>query len=263
MVLAPSLPRSLAPSLLTQKIMAKHSHWDNIKHKKAANDKKKGAVIAKMGKLITSAVGMGGPKLEDNPRLRLAVDKARANKMNMDAIERAIKKAAGDLASGKQMVELTYEGYGPGGVAIVLDILTDNRNRTAPEIKKLFEYADSAIGAPGCVSWQFKPAAAFLVESSTEDQVMEILLAADADAGEIGQLDEGQVSITADANQFDVVQRALQGAKLAVASAELTKLPENVVEITDPEVRSKLEALLESLDDHDDVQEVYHNAVFG
>ena len=118
--------------------MAKHSHWANIKHKKGINDKKKGAVIAKMGKLITIAVSLGGPKLEENPRLRLAVDKARSAKMNMDAIERAIKKAAGDAVSGKQMVELSYEGYGPGGVAIVLDILTDNRNRTAPEIKKLF-----------------------------------------------------------------------------------------------------------------------------
>lgn len=242
--------------------MAKHSHWDNIKHKKAANDKKKGAVIAKMGKLITSAVGMGGPKMEDNPRLRLAVDKARANKMNMDAIERAIKKAAGEVAGGKQMVELSYEGYGPGGVAIVLDILTDNRNRTAPEIKKLFERADSAIGAPGCVAWQFKPKAAFLIEAKSEDQVLEVLLAADADVGEVVQLDDGQVAITAEANLFDVVQKALQAAKYTIVSAELTKLPENRVEVADLAVQQALEALIESLDDHDDVQEIYHNAEF-
>ncbi len=243
--------------------MAKHSHWDNIKHKKAANDKKKGAVIAKMGKLIASAVGLGGPKPEENPRLRLAIDKARSAKMSMEVIERAIKKAAGDLASGKQMVELSYEGYGPGGVAIVLDILTDNRNRTAPEIKKLFERADSAIGAPGCVAWQFKPKAVFLVEQTTEDQVMEILMAADADAGEIVALDEGQVAITAEANQFDAVQKALQAAKLTIASGELTKLPENLVAVADPAVRQALEALIESLDDHDDVQEVFHNAEFA
>lgn len=242
--------------------MAKHSHWDNIKHKKAANDKKKGAVIAKMGKLITSAVQLGGPKPEENPRLRLAIDKARSAKMNMDAIERAIKKAAGEVAGGKQMVELAYEGYGPGGVAIVLDILTDNRNRTAPEIKKLFEYGDAAIGAPGCVAWQFKPKAAFLVEAQSEDQVMEILLAADADAGEIVQLEPGQIAVTADANQFDVVQKALQAAKLVIVSGELTKIPDNRVEVTDTAVRQKLEALLESLDDHDDVQEVFHNADF-
>ncbi len=243
--------------------MAKHSHWDNIKHKKAANDKKKGAVIAKMGKLITSAVGMGGPKMEDNPRLRLAVDKARANKMNMDAILRAIKKAAGDLASGKQMVELSYEGYGPGGVAIVLDILTDNRNRTAPEIKKLFERADSLIGAPGCVAWQFAPKAAFLVEAHCEDAVLEILLAANADADEVLLLEEGQVAITAAANQFDLVQKALQTAKVVIISAELTKLPENRIVINDPAVHHALDALIESLDDHDDVQEIYHNAEFS
>ena len=246
--------------------MAKHSHWANIKHKKGINDKKKGAVIAKMGKLITIAVSLGGPKLEENPRLRLAVDKARSAKMNMDAIERAIKKAAGDAVSGKQMVELSYEGYGPGGVAIVLDILTDNRNRTAPEIKKLFERAGSAIGAPGCVAWQFTPKSTFLVEGASEDQVLEALLAADADAGEITAIDADdairQVAITAEANQFDAVQKALQAAKFTIVSAELTKLPDNPIDLTDPAIQQALEALIESLDDHDDVQEVFHNGAF-
>ena len=240
--------------------MAKHSHWDNIKHKKAANDKKKAAVIAKMGKLITVAVQLGGPHLSENPRLRLAVDKARSGKMNMEAIERAIKKAAGEASNGRQMVELAYEGYGPGGVAIVLDILTDNRNRTAPEIKKIFERSGSAIGAPGCVSWQFKATAAFLVEAKDPDAVMEALLAANADANDIDLIDEGQVAITADATLFDVVQKALMAAKLPIISGELTKLPENTVQIADPTVRQALEVLLESLDDHDDVQEVFHNA---
>ena len=246
--------------------MAKHSHWANIKHKKGINDKKKGAVIAKMGKLITIAVSLGGPKLEENPRLRLAVDKARSAKMNMDAIERAIKKAAGDAVSGKQMVELSYEGYGPGGVAMVVDILTDNRNRTAPEIKKLFERAGSAIGAPGCVAWQFTQKSTFLVEGVSEDQVMEALLAADADAGEITAIDAGdatkQVAITAEANQFDAVQKALQSAKFTISSAELTKLPDNPIDITDAETQHALEALIETLDDHDDVQEVFHNGAF-
>ncbi len=242
--------------------MAKHSHWANIKHKKGINDKKKGAVIAKMGKLITIAVNLGGPKLEENPRLRLAVDKARSAKMNMDAILRAIKKAAGDGASGKQMVELAYEGYGPGGIAIVVDILTDNRNRTAPEIKKLFERAGSAIGAPGCVAWQFTPKSTFLVEGVSEDHIFDVLMSADADAGEITTIDSGQVAITAEANQFDTVQKALLAAKINIASAELTKLPDNPIEITDPEVQQALEALIETLDDHDDVQEVFHNGAF-
>lgn len=240
--------------------MAKHSHWDNIKHKKAANDKKKAAVIAKMGKLITVAVQLGGPHLSENPRLRLAVDKARSGKMNMEAIERAIKKAAGEGSNGRQMVELNYEGYGPGGVAIVLDILTDNRNRTAPEIKKIFERAGSAIGAPGCVAWQFKPKAAFLVAAKDPDAVMEILLAADADADDIDLIEDGQVAITADGQLFDVVQKALMAAKLTIISGELTKMPENMVAIGDPAVRQALDALIETLDDHDDVQEVFHNA---
>ncbi len=241
--------------------MAKHSHWDNIKHKKAANDKKKAAVIAKMGKLITVAVQLGGPHLNENPRLRLAVDKARSAKMNMDAIERAIKKAAGEGNNGKQMVEISYEGYGPGGVAIVLDILTDNRNRTAPEIKKLFEYAGCAIGAPGCVAWQFKPKSLFLVEAPGEDQVLEALLTGNADAQDVTVGEPGQVEIVAEVNQFDLVQKALQAAKIPVLNATLTKLPDNRVEVTDPTVTKALEELIESLDDHDDVQEVFHNAI--
>jgi YebC/PmpR family DNA-binding regulatory protein len=240
--------------------MAKHSHWDNIKHKKAANDKKKGAVIAKMGKLIAVAVQLGGPNPVDNPRLRLAIDKARAGKMTMDTIERAIKKAAGDLDNGKQMVELVYEGYGPGGVAVVLDILTDNRNRTAPEIKKLFERAGSAIGAPGCVAWQFKPRSLFLVEAAGEDAVMEALLAADADAGEIALAEPGQVAIEAEASSFDAVQKALAAAKIPVISAEMAKVPDNRIEVMDPAVAQAFMALVDALEEHDDVQEVWHNA---
>jgi YebC/PmpR family DNA-binding regulatory protein len=240
--------------------MAKHSHWDNIKHKKAANDKKKGAVIAKMGKLIAVAVQLGGPNPNDNPRLRLAIDKARAGKMTMETIERAIKKAAGDLDNGKQMVELAYEGYGPGGVALVLDILTDNRNRTAPEIKKIFERAGCAIGAPGCVSWQFKPKALFLVEAPGEDAVMEALLAADADAQEIEVAEPGQVAITAEATSFDAVQKALQAAKFPILSGELAKVPDNRVDLTDPTHIETFTTLVDALEEHDDVQEVWHNA---
>ncbi len=239
--------------------MAKHSHWHNIRHKKAANDAKKAKVIAKMGVLITVAVQMGGPNIADNPRLRLAVDKARSAKMNAEAIERAIKKAAGDAAGGKQMVELNYEGYGPGGVAIVVKALTDNRNRTAPEIKKLFEKAGCALGAPGCVAWQFKPKAVFLVEQTTEDAVMEILLNADADAGDISADGEGNVAVIAEPNLYDVVLKALQAARLTISSSDLTLIPENRIDIAAGDNRDGLEILLESLDDHDDVQEVVHN----
>ena len=240
--------------------MAKHSHWDNIKHKKSANDKKKASVIARMGKLITVAVQVGGgPHLEDNPRLRLAVAKARSNKMNNEAIERAIRKAAGDGASGKTMDELTYEGYAPGGVAVVVSALTDNRNRTAPEVKKAFERVGGAIGAPGCVSWQFKDKAMFLIDEATEDQVIEALLSADADAEDISQI-ETQVSITAEPAQYDAIIKALAAAKLTVASAELAKLPDNHVVVTKPEHVQALSDLIDVLEELEDVQDVYNNA---
>ncbi len=241
--------------------MAKHSHWDNIKHKKAANDAKKANVIAKMGKLLTVAVQMGGPHPSDNPRLRLAIDKARSGKMTMETIERAIKKAAGDGVGAKAMDTLSYEGYAPGGVALVVDALTDNRNRTAPEIKKLFERSGGAVGAPGCVSWQFKERALFLVENTSDDVVLEALLAADADAEDISAEDDN-VAVVAAIPQFDTIQKALAAAKLSIASALFTKLPDNRVEIESAEVAAAILKLIDSLDDHDDVQDVYHNAVF-
>jgi YebC/PmpR family DNA-binding regulatory protein len=243
--------------------MAKHSHWDNIKHKKAAADAKKGAVISKMGKLITVAVQQGGPNMEDNPRLRLAWDKARSAGMAAEVLERAIKKASGEGKDGKLMVELIYEGYAPGGIAMVVSILTDNRNRTAPEIKKLFERAGGAIGSPGCVAWQFKPKAVFLVGAEdgpalAEDAVIECLLNAGVDVEDVAQAG-AQVSVTADPRQFDAVLKALQAAKLPVAQSDLTQLPDNTVPAT-PAAAAALRELLDGLDDHDDIQDVWHNA---
>lgn len=243
--------------------MAKHSHWDNIKHKKAANDKKKASVIAKMGKLLTVAVQVGGgPNLSDNPRLRLAFDKARSSGMSMETIERAINKAAGLAGDGKEMAEVTYEGYGKGGVAVVAVVLTDNRTRTAPEIKKLFEYAGGAVGVPGCVSWQFKDKSVFLAEKTTEDAVMEALMAANADAEDISPQDDGMVAITAAPNQFDAVGKALAAAKITLVSSDITKLPDNTVPVTSAEVAKAVQELIDSLDDHEDVQGVFHNAEF-
>jgi YebC/PmpR family DNA-binding regulatory protein len=241
--------------------MAKHSHWDNIKHKKAANDKKKAAVIAKMGVIITTAVQAGGPKIEDNPRLRLAVAKARSAGMGAEVIERAIAKSSGQAVDGKVMDELTYEGYAPGGVAVVISVLSDNRHRTAPEIKKLFERAGTVMGLPGCVAWQFKDKSVFLVTGGSEDSVMEVLLEAGCDAEDITAETDG-VSITAAANQFDAISKALSAAKLTIARSDITKLPDNPIEITDLATAQAVQALIDALDDHDDVQGVYHNAVF-
>ncbi len=239
--------------------MAKHSHWHNIRHKKAANDLKKAAVIAKMNKVIVVAVGAGGPNPDDNPRLRLAIDKARSAGAPMEVIERAIKKASGQAADGKAMVEVTYEGYAPGGIALVVDCLTDNRTRTAPEIKKLFERAGGSVGAPGCVAWQFAATCTFLTEGAGEDRLMEILLGADLGVEDISALEDGRVAITAEPGLFSAISTALAAAKVQVIEAGFAKIPANRV-AADAAAQEALTGLLDSLDDHDDVQDVFHNA---
>ena len=241
--------------------MAGHSHWANIKHKKKVNDKAKAKVLARMGKLIAIACQMGTPKLDENPRLRLAVQKARAQNMNNDAIERAIKKAAGIAAGGKQMVDVTYEGYGPGGAALVITAATDNRNRTAAEVKLLLDHGGGSFGSMGCVSWQFTDTAVFLASGTNEDAVLEALLAGEADARDISANSDGQVEITAAPNQYDAVLKALAAAGITVEESDLTKIPENLVRIDDASTRELLQTLIDDLEDNEDVQDVYHNAV--
>ncbi len=248
--------------------MAKHSHWDNIKHKKKINDKKKGAIIAKMGKLITVAVQVAGGNPDENPRLRLAMDKARSAGVTAEVVDRAIKKAAGEGKNGKAMVEITYEGYAPGGVAMVVQALTDNRTRTAPEIKKLFEKAGGSIGIPGCVAWQFKPKAVFLVGAAAqtgkanarldEEQVMNALIEAGIEPDDLVQ-EEDQVSVAAEASRFDAVSKALIAAGFTIASADRILVPENRVPVAAGEPATVVEGLVDSLEEHDDVQEIYHN----
>jgi YebC/PmpR family DNA-binding regulatory protein len=237
--------------------MAGHSHWANIKHKKAANDAKKAKVITQMGRLIKGAIQVGGPDVEMNPRLRLAIQKAKAQNMTNEAIDRVIAKAKGEGAD-KAVEELAYEGYAAGGVAVVVEAMTDNRNRTAPEIRKLFERGGGSMGAPGCVSWQFHAKAVFAVEGSDEEAVMEALVAADADAEDIVQVD-GMVQVTAATDQYDAIQRALAQAGLSIASSDLTKLAENDCEVADLEVAQRVQRLLDALEDHEDVTEVHTN----
>jgi YebC/PmpR family DNA-binding regulatory protein len=244
-------------------VALRSGRYHNIKHHKDAADQKKAAVIAKMGVLITMAVQTGGgPNPADNPRLRLALSKARAAMMNNEAIERAIKKASGGGVDGKVLVELTYEGYAPGGVAVVVDALTDNRNRTAPEVKKLFEVHGGSIGAPGCVAWQFKPRAIFVVDSQDDNAVLEALLEGGADAIDVANEGEQGVSIVAEVKDYDAILKALAAANLPVKRSDLTRLPDTAVEITDPAVAQRVQDLLDALDDHGDVQEALHNAVF-
>ena len=191
--------------------MAGHSHWANIKHKKAANDAKKTKVITQMGRLIRGAIQVGGPDPDSNPRLRLAITKAKAQNMTNDVIDRILKKARGD-ADAKPMEDLTYEGYASNGVAVVVDVMSDNRNRTAPELRKLFERGGGSLGAPGCVSWQFHEKALFAVSDSNEDSVLEALLEADADAEEIRE-EDGMVFISAPSNCYDLDSARTQSCR--------------------------------------------------
>lgn len=241
--------------------MAGHSHWANIKHKKKVNDKAKAKVLARMGKLIKIACQMGPPKMEDNPRLRLAVQKARSANMNGEAIDRAIKRAAGIAADGKQMVDVIYEGYGPGGVALVIAAATDNRNRTAAEVKRIVDHGGGNFGNPGCVAWQFSDTAVFLASSTDEEAVMEALVTAEVDVDDIAALEDGLVEVRAAPNLYDAVAKALATAGITVDESDLTKFPENMVEVP-PEAIKTLQDLLAELDENEDVSEVYHNGIF-
>lgn len=238
--------------------MAGHSHWANIKHKKAANDAKKAAVITRMGKLIKGAIQVGGPDPDMNPRLRLVIAKARAANMGRDAIDRIIKKTQGDGAD-KPMEELTYEGYGAGGVAVVVDTMTDNRNRTAPEIRKLFERAGGNLGAQGCVAWQFRDAASLLVSGCDEDRVLEVLLEADCDADDVATTDDGRVAITAAAELYDQLRQALEDASLTIDESDISKIADNDAVIDDLAVAQRIQRLLDALEEHEDVTGVSTN----
>jgi YebC/PmpR family DNA-binding regulatory protein len=240
--------------------MAGHSHWANIKHKKAAADYKKAKVITLMGRLIRGAISVGGPDPDANPRLRLAIQKAKAQNMTNDVIDRILARAKGDFG-GKAMEELSYEGYAAGGVAVVVDCMTDNRNRTPPEIRKLFERGGGAMGAPGCVSWQFKERGVFVV-SADEDRVLEVLLEAEVDVVDVAG-SEGAARVLTEPNAFDAAKAALDGAGIEIVSSELTKLADNDSVIDDLETARSIQKFLDSLDEHDDVTAVYSNFVPG
>lgn len=237
--------------------MAGHSKWANIQHKKAANDAKKGKVFTKIAMLIYSAVKEGGgPDPDMNPRLRLVLEKARAANMPKDNIKRAIEKAAG--VGGEAYEQVVYEGYAPGGVALMIECLTDNRNRTFPEIRKTMESRNGSLGNPGCVAYLFQRQGLITVarDSVEEDALLEKALEAGAeDVDSSG--DELYVITTAPEALF-AVKEAIEGAGLTVASAELTLLPSTTIPVAGEEAE-KVFALVEALDDHADVQNVYAN----
>ena len=236
--------------------MAGHSKWANIKHKKAATDAKRGKAWSKISKAIMVAAKSGSDP-EVNIRLRTLITEARAVSMPKENIDRAIKKGAGELDGGSTFEEILYEGYGPDGVAILCEILTDNRNRTAPELRKLFEKGGGKMGATGCVGYLFDRKGLFLVakDKVDEEKLMEIAMEAGAD--DFSRTDDG-FEVTCDPDAFSVVCDALDTAEIECESKSVTRIPQNTVDL-DAAVGRKVLQLIESLDDHDDVQSVSAN----
>jgi len=237
--------------------MAGHSHWAGIKHKKALVDAKRGKLWSRLSKAIIIAAKMGGGAPDMNIRLRTAIADAKAVSMPKENITRAIKRGTGELA-GVTYDSVTYEGYGSGGVAVLCEVLTDNRNRTAPEIRKLFEVSDGKLGAAGCVAWMFEKKGLFLIPigKADEDKLMEIALEAGADdVSPAGQ----NFEITCRPESYQAVKEALAAAGIEPEVAELSLIPKNTVDIEDAETARKVLKLMERLDDHDDVQSVSAN----
>ncbi len=238
--------------------MAGHSKWANIKHRKARQDAVKGKAWSKCSRAIMVAVKNGGPDPETNLTLRYAIEDAKAVNMAKDTIEKAIKKASGEGNDSVTYEEVRYEGYGPSGVAIIVDVLTDNVNRTAPEMRKLFEKGNGNLAKPGSVAFGFTSSGIILIESeqTTEDDLMEVAL--DAGANDITSSDGG-FEVTCEPTDFLNVKQAIEGAGIAMASSEVTMVPSTTVDC-DVDTGEKVLRLLESLEDHDDVQKVYSNA---
>ena len=236
--------------------MSGHSKWHSIRHKKAAKDQKRGKLFTKLIKELVVAARMGGGDETMNARLRSAVVAAKGSNMPADTIKKAIMRGTGEL-DGVDYEEVFYEGYGPGGIALLIECLTDNRNRTAAEMRYVMSRNNGSLGSPGSVAWKFtsKGVLTFSKESTTEDQLMETLL----EAGVEDITDEGDVlQVTCDPGDFEEVKKAADEAKIETDSAELTKLPGDWVKLEGDEAEKAMK-LVEALEDHDDVQNVYTN----
>ena len=237
--------------------MAGHSKFANIKHRKAAVDAKRGKAWTKCSRAITVAAKMGGGDADANPRLRLAISDAKALSMPKDTIERAIKKGTGELES-ENLEEIIYEGYGPGGVAVMADALTDNRNRTAPEMRKLFEIHGGSLGSTNCVGYLFERKGVFLVavDKVSEERIMELALEAGAD--DVARSDD-LWEIVCPPEAYNDMATALESAEIPTESQELTRIAQHTAAVDDLETARKVLKMMEALDDHDDVQSVSSN----
>jgi YebC/PmpR family DNA-binding regulatory protein len=236
--------------------MSGHSKWASIKHKKSATDAKRGQMFTKIIREISIAARFGGGDPEGNPRLRTALLKARLANMPKDNIERAIKKGTGEL-EGVDYVELTYEAYGPGGVAILIDVLTDNRNRTAAELRHILGRGGGNLGETGSVSYQFKRRGLIVLDAAeaNEDAVIEVAL--EAGAEDVSKAD-GDIEVITDPESFETVLEALEKANFKHTSAEITKIADTQIGLSDDKTRQALR-LIENLEAHEDVQSVASN----
>jgi YebC/PmpR family DNA-binding regulatory protein len=236
--------------------MAGHSHWANIAHKKALVDKKRGKLWSKLSKNIIVAAKAGGGDPDSNLKLRYAIDAAKAVSLPKDNIQRAIKRGTGELDGGN-LEEVLYEGYGPGGVAVMCEILTDNRNRTAGEIRKVFEMCDGKLGATGCVAWMFERKGLFMVPAGKVDEDALIEHALEAGADDVKRVDDN-FEITCDPATFAEVGTALAVKGIEPEMSQITRIPNSTVDL-DVETGRKVLELMQKLDDHDDVQSVSAN----
>lgn len=237
--------------------MSGHSHWAGIKHKKALVDAKRGKLWSRLAKAIIVAAKAGGGDPDMNLRLRYAIDDAKAVSMPKENIQRAIKRGTGELDGGN-LEEVTYEGYGSGGVAILCDVLTDNRNRTAGEIRKIFELSDGKLGSTNCVAWMFDNKGLFLVPANAaeEEKLMELALEAGAD--DVERIDD-KFEVTCDPSRYGDVAKALSDAGITPEASQITRIAKNTVDIDDPDAAQRILRLMDNLDEQDDVQNVASN----
>ncbi len=239
--------------------MSGHNKWSSIKHKKGAADAKRGKIFARLGKEITLAAKSGGGDISLNPRLRSAVSAAKAANMPNDNVDRAIKKGTGELGGGA-LEELNYEGYAPGGVAIIVNCLSDNRNRTAANVRSYFSKNNSSLASSGSVSWMFHRKSSFTIEGpkADEETLLDILLEANADVEAI-EVNDGVAEIIGAPDAFAEIANALEAAGIQSKESGLIMVPENNTEVGDAGVARQILRLIETLEDDDDVQEVFAN----
>ena len=239
--------------------MSGHSKFANIKHKKEKNDAAKGKVFTIIGREIAVAVKEGGPDPNNNFKLAQVIAKAKANNMPNDTIERGIKKAAGD-GNAVNYEHVTYEGYGPNGIAVIVEALTDNKNRTAANVRSAFTKGNGSIGTQGCVSFMFDEKGQIIIDKEECDMDADELMMAALDAGaEDFSEEEDSYEVITDPDNFSAVREALEKAGIPMVEADITMIPQNWVELTDEEAIKKMQRILDLLDEDDDVQATYHN----